>query len=319
MIRIGYWLAAAVVAAAPLAAGHPAAAQALKHLKMMYQPVNGFASAYVAQEEGFFKKHGIDMSFVATHSSGNNPPALVSDSVQVAGPTVPTVLEANDAGLDIVIIASGDVYPLSGDILVARYGSGIEKPTDLKGKTVGVPGLGALLDFMLRRNLKANGVDPKTVKFVEVAFPQAADALKSGRIDAYPAEAPFTARILGSKAAYPVKDWFANTPDGTLTVIYATTRKWAEANKDTVIGLRAAMREANAFVKTHRDVMNKDISKYTHLPPQVIASLDPPNLAVDITPKQIAFWVDLVKGEGVIKKPVDPAHILFQPDAPAQN
>jgi NitT/TauT family transport system substrate-binding protein len=319
MSRIAHWLVAAAVAAAPLAVPGPAAAQALKHLKMMYQPVNGFASAYVAQEEGFFKKHGIDMSFVATHSSGNNPPALVSNSVQVAGPTVPTVLEANDAGLDIVVIASGDVYPLSGDVLVARYGSGIKKPADLKGKTVGVPGIGALLDFMLHRNLKANGVDPKTVKFVEVAFPQAADALKSGRIDAYPAEAPFTARILKSKAAYPVKDWLANTPDGTLTVIYATTRKWAEANKDTVIGLREAMKEATAFAEKHRDIMDKDISKYTHLPPQVIASLAPPNLRTDIKPEQIEFWVKLLKEEGAIKKPVDPAHVLFQPDGPAQN
>jgi NitT/TauT family transport system substrate-binding protein len=294
-----------------------AAAQEVQHLKMMYTPVSGFAAAYVAQEQGFFKKHGIDMTFVATRSSGNNPPALVSNSVQVAGPTVPTVLEANDAGLDLVIIAAADVYPLSGDVLVARYGSDIKKPTDLKGKTVGVPGIGALLDFMLHRNLKANGVDPKTVKFVEVGFPQAADALKSGRIDAYPAEAPFTARILKSKAGYAVKDWLASTPDGTLTVVYATTRKWAEANKDTVIALREAMKEAVAFIKTHHDVMYKDIAKYTHLPLQVVSSLKPPNFEVDITPKQIAFWVDLVKDSGVIKKPVDPAHILFQPAATA--
>ena len=106
------------------------------------------------------------------------PPALVSGSVQIAGPTMPTVLQANDAGLDIVVFAGGAVYPLVGDILVARQGSGIQKPTDLKGKTVGVPGLGALLHFMLRRQLKANGVDPSSVKYVELGFPQAADALK---------------------------------------------------------------------------------------------------------------------------------------------
>jgi NitT/TauT family transport system substrate-binding protein len=312
-------LLAAALAVAPIAAAGPAAAQPITHLKMMYEAVSGFSSAYVAQEEGFFKKHGIDMSFVLTPTSGNNPPALVSGSVQVAGPTVPTVLEANDAGLDLVIISSGDVYPLQGDILVARQGSGIEKPADLKGKSVGVPGIGALLDFMLHRNLKANGVDPKTVRFVEVGFAHAADALKSGRIDAYPAEAPFTARILQSKAGYAVKDWLADTPDGTLTVVYATTRKWAEANKDTVVALRQAMREANAFIKTHHDVMYKDIAKYTHLPVKVVSSLEPPNLAVDISPKQIKFWIDLVKDSGVIKGNPDPSHILFEPDLAAAH
>ena len=101
-----------------------------------------------------------------------------------------------------------------------------------------MPGLGALLHFMLRRSLKANGVDPNSVKYVEVGFPQAADTLRSGQIDAYPAQAPFTARILQSGAGYEVANWLKNTPDGTLTVVYATLRKWAVENKDTVIALR---------------------------------------------------------------------------------
>ena len=45
------------------------------------------------------------------------------------------MLEANDAGLDVVVFAGGAVYPSAGHVLVARQGSGIQKPTDLKGKT----------------------------------------------------------------------------------------------------------------------------------------------------------------------------------------
>jgi len=33
-------------------------------------------AAYLAQEQGFFKKQGIDVEFVPTNSSGNNPPAI---------------------------------------------------------------------------------------------------------------------------------------------------------------------------------------------------------------------------------------------------
>jgi NitT/TauT family transport system substrate-binding protein len=226
---------------------------------------------------------------------------------------MPTLLQANDAGLDLVVIAGGAVYPLTGDVLVARQGSGIQKPTDLKGKTVGVPGIGALLHFMLQRNLKQNGVDPNSVKYVEMSFAQAADALKSGTIDAYPAQAPFTARILQSGAGYEVANWLKNTPDGTLTVVYATTRKWAEENKDTVAKLRAAMKEANDYGKTHVNDLYAAIAKYTKLPPQVVSSLPPPNLTVDVTPTQTKFWIDLVKEQNVIKGNPDPAKILFQP------
>lgn len=288
-------------------------AQAETKLKMMYTAVSGFTAGYVAQDQGFFKKRGIDVEFIQTTSSGNNPPALVSGSVQIAGPTMPTLLQANDAGLDLVVFASGTVYPLEGDILVARQGSGIQKPTDLKGKTVGVPGLGALLHFMLIRNLKANGVDPSSVRFVEVSFPQAADALKSGQIDAYPAQAPFTSRILQSGAGYEVANWLKNTPDGTLTVVYAATRKWATENKETIKGLRDAMKEAVEFSKTHHDEMYAAMAKFTKLPQKVVSSLAPPILQVDTTPQQIKFWVDLAKEQGAIKGNPDPAKIIYEP------
>jgi NitT/TauT family transport system substrate-binding protein len=290
-----------------------AGAQELKKIKMLYTLVGGFGSAYLAQEQGFFKKQGIDVEFVPTNSSGNNPPALVSGSVEIAGPTMPTLLQANDAGLDIVVFAGGAVYPLTGDVLVARPGSGIEKPADLKGKTVGVPGLGALLHFMLVRNLKQNGVDPGSVKYVEVGFAQAADALKSGTIDAYPSQAPFTSRILQSGAGVEVANWLKSTPDGTLTVVYSTLRKWGMENKETVQKLRVAMREANEFAKTHVDELNAAIAKYTKLPPQVVGSLPPPNLIVDVSPQQAKFWIDLAKEQNVIKGNPDPASILFQP------
>jgi NitT/TauT family transport system substrate-binding protein len=303
---------AMAIAATVLAWSGTCAAQDVQKLKMLYTTVTGFTAAYVAQEQGFFKKHGVDMEFVVTNSSGNNPPAMVSGSVQVGGPTMPTILQANDAGLDIVVFAAGTVYPMTGDVLVARQGSEIQKTTDLKGKRVGVPGLGALLHIMLRRDLKANGVDPDGVKYVEIGFQQAAEALKSGAIDAYPSQAPFTARILQSGAGYEVANWLKSTPDGTLTVVYAATRKWATENRKLIDGMRAAMREAVAFSKEHRDEMYHAIATYTKLPPPVVSSLPPPILQVDISPQQIQWWIDVCKEQGLIKGNPDAKKILFQ-------
>ena len=109
-------------------------AQAETKLKMMYTAVSGFAAGYVAQEQGFFKKRGIDVEFVQTMSSGNNPPALVSGSVQIAGPTLPTLLQANDAGLDLVVIASGAVYPARSRHPRRAPGQRHQKPEGLEGQ-----------------------------------------------------------------------------------------------------------------------------------------------------------------------------------------
>jgi NitT/TauT family transport system substrate-binding protein len=311
MRRLKACLLAGILAAFAVAAAGPAMAQQ-KKIKLMYTAVNGFSAAYVAQEQGFFKKHGIDVEFVLTPSSGNNPPALVSNSVQVAGPTMTTLLQANDAGLDLVVIAGGAVYPLDGDVLVARPGSGIQTPADLKGKMVGVPGLGALLHVMLRKHLQENGVDPNSVRYSEVGFVQAADALKTGQIDAYPSQAPFTARILQSGAGYEVSNFLKSTPDGTLTVVYATTREWAMANKPLVTALRKAMQEAVDYIPTHVAQLNEAVGTYTKLPAAVVASIPPAHLTVDVSPEQIKWWVDIAKEQDLIKGTPDPKSIIFK-------
>jgi NitT/TauT family transport system substrate-binding protein len=287
------------LALALIAGVAPAGAQT--KIKMTYTAVSGFAAGYVAQEQGLFQKHGVDVQFIQTNISGNIPAVIESGSVEVGGPTLPSVLQANEAGLDLVVFSGGAVYPLPGDVLIARAGSGIEKTTDLKGKTVGVPGIGALLHIMLRRNLKANGVDPDSVRYVELGFPQAGDALKSGQIDAYPSQAPFTARILQSGAGKAVANWLSATPDGTPTVVFATTRSWATAHKKDVEGMQAAMREAIDFMKTHPDETNQAIAKYTGLPVQVVASIPVPPLNVDLSAKQIQFWIDICKEQNLIK------------------
>jgi NitT/TauT family transport system substrate-binding protein len=310
MSRLKVCLIVACAVMLAFATFQPATAQ--QKIKMLYTAVNGFAAAYVAQEQGFFKKRGIDVEFVLTNSSGNNPPALVSGSVQIAGPTMPTLLQANDAGTDIVVFASGVVYPLDMDILVARQGSGIEKAADLKGKKVGVPGLGALLHVMLRRHLKVNGVDPGEVRYVEVAFQQAAEALKSGQIDAYPAVAPFSARIIQSGVGYEVANWLKDTPDGTLTVVYAATRKWASENRPTIAALREGMAEAIEFIKTHKSELDQAVATYTKLPAAVVATLPTPILRVDVTPEQIKWWIDIAKEQNLIKGDPDPAAIIFK-------
>jgi NitT/TauT family transport system substrate-binding protein len=290
-------------------------ASAQTKITMMYSAVTGFASAFVAAEQGYFKKRGLDVELQLTNNTANVPAALVSNSVQVGGTTIPTVIQAIDAGLDLVLFAAGGVFPLEGDALVARQGSNIQKPADLKGKTIGVPGIGALLHFMLVRYLKQNGIDPNEVKFVEVGFVQSGDALKSGSIDVFPAVAPFSSRIIQSGAGYAFAEWLKDTPDGTLTVVHAATRKWATENKDTVAKFREAMGEANAFIKeaANREQYNVATAKYTRLPPPVVAALKPPNLVVDMTPTQVKWWIDLAKDQKLIKTDIDAAKLIVQP------
>ncbi|HEY1503036.1 MAG TPA: ABC transporter substrate-binding protein, partial [Stellaceae bacterium] len=69
LTTIAGWLALALLATAL-----PAAAQT--KLKMTYTAVTGFTAGYVAEQQGFFQKHGVDVDFVQTNISGNIPAVI---------------------------------------------------------------------------------------------------------------------------------------------------------------------------------------------------------------------------------------------------
>jgi len=287
------------------------AARADETLKIIYQPVGGFTNVFVAADQGFFKKHGLDLQFQSTQIASNVPSVLASGEFDIGGPTMLPVLQADENGLDLVVLAGGAVYPLPGDGLVAGTGSGIEHARDLAGKTAGVPGIGTQLDVLLRRGLKQSGIDPASVKYVEIGFLQASDALKTRVIDAYTSVEPFTQRIEKAGSGKLLADW-PEVPDGTTTVVYASTRKWAEAHRPTIAAFRAALREADAFIKTHRDETMKANAEFTKLPLPVIQAMPISEYSTDLSDKQVQFWIDLALDQKLIHGHPKPIDILFK-------
>src|SRR5258705_10426844 len=57
------------------------------------------ASAMVAVDEGIFKKHGLDAEMVLIGINSNIPAAILSNSIQIGGPTPTGFLQAADGGL----------------------------------------------------------------------------------------------------------------------------------------------------------------------------------------------------------------------------
>lgn len=281
----------------------PAAAAGAK-VKIGFTAVTGFLAGMVAADHGFFAKHGIDAELVPIAIGTTIPSAMVSDSIQVGGPTPTVVLQANDAGLDIVFLTAASVFPAADPAgLVARFGSDIKTIADVKGARVGIPGMNGFLHVMFRRYLKSKGIDDSDVRYIEIPFPQFPDALKSGRIDAYPAVDPFYSRAIATKSGYDVANWFEGIPDGTLTVVFTATREWAEANPELVKGFRAAIAEATDFINDSKNekAWRGSLAKHTRLPPPVVQKITKPNLSVEVTPQQVQFWIDLSKEQGLIK------------------
>ena len=138
---------------------------------------------YVAQDQGFFRKYGLDLSFVQVRSGPVGMSALSSGDSQFHwGSVTGANLGAIAEGADFVFIA-GFINKLTGAFVVNPK---IKSPSELKGKALGVNSLsgGGWIFTMLA--LDYWGLDPKRDNIAIRALGTdgvRGDALSSGLID----------------------------------------------------------------------------------------------------------------------------------------
>ncbi len=298
------------------AAALPGLSRAATKIEFGYTAVSDFASAFVAAQEGYFTKRDlqVEMKFIPLNST--IPAALQSDSLQIGGPTPSVLLQAVDGGLDLVVIGGGGLTSrnLIGAGLVARAGSGIHSAADCVGKKIGVPGLGAFLHVTFRAWLKQSGVDYRKVTFVEASFPQHADLLRGGSIDAVVTANPYLGRILDSKAGYVASYYSTFLPDGNHSIYYAAKRDWAQQNAAAVRGFREAVQEAAVFIKQPKNDarVRAAIGIYIKQPAELIAKMQISPPGPTVSDKQVLFWVDMMKDQDMLKSAIDPARVLYR-------
>lgn len=309
-------LHAAAGAAAVLALPRAAFAQGTAKIVFGYTAVTDFASVFVAKEEGFFGRRGLEVEPKFIPLNSTIPAAIQADSLQAGGPTPSVFLQAADGGLDHVVLAGGGVTSktITGFGLVARSGSGIRTAADCVGRRVGVPGLGAFLHVTFRAWLKQSGVDWKKVTFVEAAFPQHADLLRGGSIDAVVTADPFMSRITESGAGYVASYYSTFLAEGQPTIIHTARRDWVQKHAGAARAFREGVVEAAAWMRRPGQdaALRAHIAKYIKLPPEVLAKaqISPPGPLV--TEAQLNYWIGLMRAQEMLKGSPNVASLIHR-------
>lgn len=305
-----------LVAVALLAIGslNPTARAATK-LNLLYIPGGDFVPSFVAKDQGIFERHGLDVEMSIAQNGSVISAALAADQAQIGVPTPPVLLQANEQGLDLVVVAGGTATPdpagTSG--MLARTGSDIKTAKDLVGRKIGVPGLGGTFDLLAKKWVESKGVDYRKINWVEVPFTRMGDTMKAGLVDVVAATLPFYARIVDAKIGYDIGDIYAPLPDGALLAFYGSSRDWARKNPEVVKAFRASLDEAVAFIadSSHAAKVQEILAKYTKLPVGAEPPPVPTTLHVHVKPDALAFWIDVMHEQGVIGKAhLDPTSFI---------
>jgi putative hydroxymethylpyrimidine transport system substrate-binding protein len=146
-----------------------------------FAPGGYYANVVAAQAQGFFRKQGLNVSFIVP-ATGADPSKLIANGAADLGFVhSPDVILARSHGLPLVSVGTTHQY---GTLEVLCPASKhITNLTDLYGKTYGLTGIPADR-VMFEQMLKLNHVDESKIHVVVAGF-AGVPQLLAGRIDCY--------------------------------------------------------------------------------------------------------------------------------------
>jgi NitT/TauT family transport system substrate-binding protein len=208
--------ARAATDAAPAATSTGAAPIKLT-LAMGYIPNVQFAPFYVAQEKGYFRDAGLDITF--NYGLESDLLKLVgTNQVQFMIGSGDQVILGRSQGLPVRYVMRW--YRRFPVVVFAKAGSGIKTPKDLEGKRVGVSALAGADYVGWQALVYATHIDPAKVSLQVVGFTQAA-AVSQGRVDAaldYAVNGPVQLQQTGQAVTtFAVSDYIDLPSNGIIT------------------------------------------------------------------------------------------------------
>ncbi|MDR1978050.1 MAG: ABC transporter substrate-binding protein [Synergistaceae bacterium] len=140
---------------------------------------------YLADDLGYFKDAGVRPKYAGRIAAGQMIPSLVNGNLDVVTRHTPLVIAAIASGADIAIFASGSMSTEKNPHMkyFVRADSDISSVEDFNGKTLGINSFGACSEFVTKKYLLDNGLDPASLKMTTAPDDQQEVPLLRGDTD----------------------------------------------------------------------------------------------------------------------------------------
>lgn len=220
-----------------------------------------------AQRYGFFRKQGLDAELIVMRPSSSLQ-TLVAGDLDFST-VLASASRASVSGLPLRIVMTLNV----GQDLSLVVRPEIRQVEDLKGKTLGVSGVGELTDVGARIILKKYGLVPESDVKIRALFgnhPLRLSALQAGQIDGTLMSMPYNkmAVKMGFRELVHLRE-FIKTPQGGLV----TTLQRIRSEPEMILRTVKAALLASRFLKDHKREFVKLLEKESGVNDAVVAGL----------------------------------------------
>lgn len=276
---------------------------------------------YIAQSEGIFEKHGLEVTMVPTQNFSAAAPSVLSGELDFAMAATPPFIMAIDQGLELQAVAGTSATvedpKLEGNQLVVSDDSGITELDDLKGKTVATNQIGSGPYVGVLATYIRSGGNPDDIEWVSMPMNEQIQALESGTIDGAVLAEPFTT-MATTDGHVPIVSAF-RTPGneifepGDPYVVMLGARSYLDANPDIAEAMQAAMVEANQVAAENPEMVSELLISEAEIDPTIAETLLQPGFVGELTGDELQRMGDAMTDTNMLTNPFDGAAAVWKP------
>ncbi len=279
-------------------AGSPKASTALK---IAVLPIIDALPMYVAQQEGLFAKHGVNVEFVPVASAPERDQLLAAGGADgTINETLAVMLfNKEKPQMQVVRYALRPTEKNGHFFIIASPKSDITSVDGLKGVEIGVS-QGTVIEYVTDRLLQADGFTKDEIK--TVAVPKISDRmalLASGELKAGVMPDPLAALVVSQGGKIVADD--SKHPEYGFSVI-SFRKDVIDSHPEAVKGFLVAIEDATALVNADPAKYKNVLSEQKIVPAPLIDKYQPPTFPTAGVPTE-SEWKDALnwlKEKGIL-------------------
>lgn len=284
-------------------------------------PTDSCAQGFIGDERGIFADHGLDVTLNVVAGVPELAAAVSSGQADLAC-SAPTAIAAGvSQGLPFTMIAPGIQYTEDnpGGDLVVPPGSAITNPNNLEGTTIAVNALNTLPHLSTMAMLDDLGIDPAGVNFVNLPFPNIAQAMETGQVQSGFLQSPFTENVQAAGGRILVSPYnYVNDGQPFVYTSWFGTQSFAQQNPAVVQNIREAFVEISTWANDPANAEDRRaiLAGATGQSVDTLAQARTTQYGTELTAAEIQAQIDLQVRFGTLPEPINAADIIAPATAP---